>query len=100
MSTPVKVSVTATNKGVPNPIAKVNNTVVFGGGVDGTATAGTITLLAKAPHSTNFETPSSNVINIATPVHLNIVGKIEEYDVTVAGFAGTATQIFVVLDSF
>lgn len=100
MTTQVKVSVTATNKVVDNPITKVNNTVSYGGGVDGTATAGTITLLAKSPFAVNFETPPSSVINIATPVHLNITGKITEYDVTVAGFAGTATEIFLNVDSF
>lgn len=97
MTTPVKVSTTASNKVVSNPLAKNNNTVAFGGGVDGTATGGTITLLAKSPGAINFETPSSNVINIATPVHLNISGKITEYDVTIAGFLGTATEIFIIL---
>jgi len=105
MTTKIKLPVTASAKVVSNPIVRQNNTVVYGGPVGGTATAGTISILAKAPDAVAFETPKDddgvdlNTINIASPEKLNIPGKIQEYQVSVAGFAGTATEIFFVVDS-
>ena len=105
MTTKITVSVAASNLVVSNPLVRQNNVVAFGGGIDGTATAGTITLLAKSPGSANFETPKDssgsdlNTIDIASPEKLNIPTKIQEYYVTVTGFSGTATNFYLVLDS-
>jgi len=67
----------------------------FRGGEDGTATAGTITILVKGPGSTNFETPASSTIDIAAPQRLEVTGTIGQVQISVAGFAGTASSILI-----
>ncbi len=62
-------------------------------GINGDATAGTITILVKGPGSDNFETPSSSTIDIAAPQRLEVTGTIIEVEFTVSGFTGSASEL-------
>ena len=76
------------------------NTVNLGLDPDGgTVTGGTVTIRAKSVAAAEFETLSVNTIDLSSPVHLRICGKIEEYEFTVSGFAGTAPSVYMSLDS-
>ncbi|MEE9459612.1 MAG: hypothetical protein V3V84_07615 [Candidatus Bathyarchaeia archaeon] len=106
MATNARIAVTASGLEFPNPIVRKNNVVTYGGPVTGTVTAGTLTINCKAPRGLVFESPKDsegnvlNTINLASPQKLNIPGKIESYEFTISGFAGTATEIFLPIDSF
>ncbi len=106
MATDVRIAVTASGLDFPNPVARKNNVVTYGGPITGTATAGTLTINCKAPGGIVFESPKDsdgvvlNTIDLASPQKLNIPGKIQSYEFTMAGFAGTATEIFLSIDSF
>lgn len=107
MSGKITASSTASADVHPTPTdTKAINTVTYSGPVDGTATAGTITINCKAPGSTVFESPKDssgavlNTIDIAAPEKLNIPGEITQYEITVAGFAGTASLIDLTVSSY
>lgn len=107
MATKIQIPVTATNEVKSNPIVRKQNTIVYAGPVgSGTVTAGTLTVTAKIPDSTVFETPKDsagsalNTIDLAAPETLNLFGPIQQYEFTITGFAGTATEIFLSLNTF
>lgn len=76
------------------------NTVNLGADPDGgTVTAGTLTVRAKSVSGAEFEAITPNTIDLAAPIHLQLCGKIEEYEFTVTGFAGTATKVYIALDA-
>ncbi len=63
---------------------------------DGTYTGGTLTFRAKAPSGFDFEDISPvNSIDISAPVSFTIDNMIGELEITLAGFAGTATLMNV-----
>jgi len=67
--------------------------IAFAGGVDGTVTGGTLTVLVQFPSSTNFETPTVNTIDLSAPEKLQIDGPFSKVEISVATFAGTATEL-------
>lgn len=76
------------------------NTVNLGLDPDGgTVTAGTLTVRAKSVAAAEFEDITPNTIDLSAPLHLRICGKVEEYEFTVSGFAGTAASVYISLDS-
>lgn len=104
--TKITISVGASALTFGNPVVNEKNTVVYAGVKDGTLTAGTLTVNARVPNSTVFETPKDsdgntlNTIDLAAPETLNLYGPIEAYEFTISGFTGTATEIFIGLNSF
>ena len=107
MTKKVRIPFDAAAVVVPTPEAGHSmNSVVYAGPVDGTATAGVITVRCKAPASTNFESPKdsagvvTNTIDIAAPEKLNIPGEIVDYEFTIAGFVGTATLVNMGIASY
>ena len=106
MATKSRIPKTASGLAFPNPIVKTKNVVTYGGPIDGTATAGILTINCKAPGGIVFESPKDssgsvlNTIDLAAPQKLNIPGRIEQYDFSIAGFTGSASEIFLSIDSF
>jgi hypothetical protein len=106
MATKIRIPIGSTNEVKSNPFIKKNNVIVFAGGVDGSVTAGVLTVLCRAPDSTVFETPKDssgdplNTIDFSAPEKLNIYGPIEQFDFTIAGGAGGATILEISVDSF
>lgn len=103
----IRVTTTASNEVANNPEGShLFNTVVYSGPVSGKVTAGVLTINVKSPGGTVFEVPKDssgsplNTIDLAAPETLNIQGRIVEYEFTMSGFSGTATEINMEVSSY
>ena len=101
MSTNRAISTTAIAEVVHNPIKRGYLSIVdLSADQDGTITAGTVTIECRSPNGAAFSTPTVSVIDMAAPERIEIQGKLEAYRFTVAGFAGTATEIKLEFDGY
>ena len=101
MSTRKPISTTASGVIVNNPIKRGYLSVVdLSRSQDGTITAGTVTIECRSPGGADFSTPSESVIDLSAPERIEIQGKLDAYRFTVAGFAGTATEIKLEFDGY
>ena len=57
--------------------------------------SGTLTINAKAPGSSVFETIPDNVIDLSATQTLIFSGAIEEYQFILSGFSGSATTLII-----
>lgn len=64
-------------------------------GFDGTVTAGTLTIKAKGPGGTVFETIPDGLQDLTAPLSILFTFVATEYELTLAGFTGTSTKITV-----
>ncbi len=62
---------------------------------EGTTTAGTVTLSARAPGSAVFEAIPDGVVDLSAPETVLFTFPVAEYKVVLAGFAGTATTLLL-----
>ncbi|AFV51092.1 lower collar protein [Vibrio phage VPMS1] len=62
---------------------------------EGTATAGTVTVSARAPGSDVFEAIPDGAIDLSAPETVLFTFPVAEYKVVVSGFAGTATTLLL-----
>ena len=60
---------------------------------DGTTTAGTLTIAARGRGGRPFEAIPDGAIDLATSESVLFAFAVAEYEVTLAGFTGTATEI-------
>ncbi len=75
------------------------NTVTLAPNPTGTVTGGTLAVKCKADGAAEFEEIDPNSIDFAAPQRLEIQGKVGYYSFTVTGFAGTATELYIGLDT-
>lgn len=69
---------------------------VLGFKLNGTATAGQIdSISAKAPGSDVFEVIPSSQTDLTNLVSLLFTFPVEEYQIVISGFTGTATEILI-----
>ena len=89
----------ATDFEVPADSRAYINTVTLAPNQTGTVTGGTLTVKCKADGAAEFEDIDPNTIDLASPQRLEIQGKVGAYSFTVTGFAGTATELYIGLDT-
>jgi len=78
---------------VANPKPAYRTEIWYSGPQDGAVTSGTVTFDVKGLGSTNFESPTTNTIDLASPARLEIVGEFQEFEITVSPYVGTATNL-------
>ncbi len=101
MATVKKISTTAMEQVIANPwTSSYYNVVALAAPSSGEVTGGTLTVECLAPKAAQYESPTVNTIDMAAPARIEIQGKIESYRFTVTGFAGTATEVSIALDSY
>lgn len=75
------------------------NTVTLAPNPTGTVTGGTLTVRCKADGAAEFEDITPNTIDFSAPLRLEIQGKVGVFEFTVSGFTGTATELYIGLDT-
>jgi hypothetical protein len=75
------------------------NTVTLAPNPTGTVTGGTLTVKCKADGAAEFEEIDPNSIDFSAPQRLEIQGKVSYFSFTVSGFAGSATELYIGLDT-
>ncbi len=91
---------TAVAKVVKAPKVAYTNTVTLGKDPEGgTVTGGTATIRAKASGAAEFEDFTPNTIDFSAPERLEIKGAVDEFEITIVGFAGTASKVYLGFDA-
>ncbi|MCP4090269.1 MAG: hypothetical protein GY746_10805 [Gammaproteobacteria bacterium] len=99
MTISVIIPTNATDEVVEAKSRAYINTVTLAPNPTGTVTGGTLTVQCMADGAADFEDISPNTIDLASPQRLEIQGKVGKYSFSVSGFAGTATELYIGLDT-